>query len=360
MKRKKLLAVLFFGMAWFLGACGSKDTGEMIYLSDFQAEDYVTLGEYKGLTVDLEEPELSEEVLEGYFNLALTGRVDLTEVTGRSVRLGDTANIDYEGKMDGIAFEGGTAQGYDLTIGSGSFIDGFEDGVIGMKIGETKDIDLNFPDPYKNNPDLAGKPVVFTVTVNSIAVPQVTDEYVVGLALEDCITAEDYRRYAYDILKEQVQSEFESNKVNAALAAAEENAVFKKVPEGMLNRMKETMRENLTSYAAMNGVDIGTYVAYVYGGSAENYEDTILEQAELTVQGCIMMAAIAHAEGIEITDQELEDGIAQQTAGYASYGYDSEEAYRETIDEEAYREFLLMEKVSDFLAENVILGSGDE
>lgn len=374
--KKKILTVMFtFMLAGVLAACGSKDTseeaketaeetgdtGELKYLADFDVKDYVVLGEYKGVSVDLDEPEVSEEYLEGYIDYVLSYDAVSVEVTDRSVEMGDTVNIDYEGKMDGVAFEGGTAQGADLTIGSGRFIDGFEDGIIGMEIGETRDIELSFPDPYENNPDLAGKPVVFTVTVNSITVeetPELTDEYVAGLGIEDCSTVEEFRTYTYDILMEQAQENFQNEKINAALEMAEANAVFEEVPQGMLSRMNETLISNISAYASMYGMEIGDYVSYVYGGSADAYEDTLLEQARLMARRYIMMAAIAQAEGIEITDAKLEESIAKETAAYADYGFESEEAYRETIDEEAYREYLLIEEVAGFLGENAVL-SGD-
>lgn len=126
----------------------------------------------------------------------------------------------------------------------------------------------------------------------------------------------------------------------------------------MLNRMNETLTSNISAYASMYGMEIGDYVAYVYGGSADAYEDTLLEQARLMARRYIMMAAIAQAEGIEITDAKLEESIAQETVAYADYGFESEEAYRETIDEEAYREYLLIEEVAGFLGENAVLSGG--
>lgn len=405
MKKKILAAMITIVMAGALAACGNKDTGkeaegatseteavseseeadeaeensedgaasetedvseveddgtsELKYLTDFEAKDYVTIGEYKGVKVALEEPDLSDERMEGLLNVALTGSVDSVEVTDRSVKLGDTVNIDYEGKMDEVAFEGGTAQGADLTIGSESFITGFEDGIIGMEIGETKDLELNFPDPYLNNPDFSGKPVVFTVTVNSISVPDLTDEYVASLGSEECSTVEEFKSYMYDALREKSQEDFEILKMNAALEVVEANAVYGDVPKGMLNRMNDALTNNIASYASMYGLDIGDCVAYAYGGSADDYQNVLLEQARLMTQRYILMAAIADAEGLEITDAELEESITGMTAGYADYGYESEEAFRETIDEDAYRESLLVQEVAVFLGENAVLGGAD-
>lgn len=320
------------------------------YLLDYTANDYVTLGEYKGVEIN------ADEFLQQWIDSALAADAETVEVTGRSVELGDTANIDYEGKMDGVAFEGGTTKGTDLVIGSGMFIEGFEEGVIGMEIGETKDIHLKFPDPYKGNPDLSGEPVVFTVTVNSITakkLPELTDEYVAGLGSEDYSTVEEYKSYMYDLML--TQDTFNTQRANAAIEAAKENAVFQDMPEGMLNRMYDNLLNTAAVYAYMNGMDVGQYTSYVYGGSADDYEAVLMDQANMMAQHYILMGAIAEQEGIEVTDEELEESISAEASGYASYGYESEEAYKAAIDKEAYREFLLVEKTVGFLGESTVL-----
>lgn len=353
MKKKILTVIIAFALAGTLAACGGQNTqditegtqeaenetsdeagaesdNDLVYLSDFDLKDYVTLGEYKGIEIAVEQPdEISEEYLDAYIKMILSYDAVATEVTGRSVESGDIVNIDYEGKLDGVAFAGGTAKGADLTIGSGSFIDGFEDGIIGMEIGETRDLNLKFPDPYTNNPDLAGKEVVFTVTLNNISVsevPELTDEYVAALGIEDCSTAEDFRNRMFEVLTQQAQAGYENEKMNAALEAAEANAEMKEIPAGLLNRLSEVLSG---------------------------------EQAEQMARRYMLVGAIADAEAIEVTDEELEQRLAEESAGYAYYGFTSEEEYRQNIDEEAYREYLLAQKVSEFLVENAILNSGD-
>lgn len=363
MKKKILTAIIAVALAGTLAACGSQNaqnikegtqeaeneisdeagtesdngttegetgTEALVYLSDFDLKDYVTLGEYKGIEIAVEQPdEISEEYLDAYIKMILSYDAVATEVTGRSVESGDIVNIDYEGKLDGVAFAGGTAKGADLTIGSGSFIDGFEDGIIGMEIGEIRDLNLKFPDSYKNNPDLAGEEVVFTVTLNSISVsevPELTDEYVAALGIEGCSTAEDFRNRMFEVLTQQAQAGYENEKMNAVLEAAEANAEMKEIPAGLLNRLSEVLSG---------------------------------EQAEQMARRYMLVGAIADAEAIEVTDQELEQRLTEESAGYAYYGFTSEEEYRQNIDEEAYREYLLAQKVSEFLVENAILNSGD-
>ena len=336
--KKKFPAVIAaLAIAGIFTACG-KSEEEMKYLSDFKAKDYVILGNYDGLELVVAKPEVTDEYLDGYIEYLLMSNPSYKEVTDRSVQSGDLVNIDFEGRRDGVAFDGGTSQGYDLAIGSGSFIPGFEDGVIGMGIGETKDLDLNFPDPYKPNPDLSGAPVVFTVTLNSIKEPveaELTDEYVAGLNLAGCETVEDYRNYLYEGLLEQAETVYEDEKLDAALTAAQESSVFEEPPAGMVGRLKDMLMSNANAYAEYSNLEIGDYVARAYGGAAEDYEETLTDQAKEMAKSYILVSAIADQEKITVTDEELAESLSGRSG----------------VDEEAYREFLLLEKVGKFLAE---------
>lgn len=342
--KKKFPAVIAaLAIAGIFTACG-KSEEEMKYLSDFKAKDYVILGNYDGLELVVAKPEVTDEYLDGYIEYLLMSNPSYKEVTDRSVQSGDLVNIDFEGRRDGVAFDGGTSQGYDLAIGSGSFIPGFEDGVIGMGIGETKDLDLNFPDPYKPNPDLSGAPVVFTVTLNSIKEPveaELTDEYVAGLNLAGCETVEDYRNYLYEGLLEQAETVYEDEKLDAALTAAQESSVFEEPPAGMVGRLKDMLMSNANAYAEYSNLEIGDYVARAYGGAAEDYEETLTDQAKEMAKSYILVSAIADQEKITVTDEELAESLSGRSG----------------VDEEAYREFLLLEKVGKFLAEKASVKS---
>lgn len=378
MKKKMWLAALAVTVSMILAACGSdqektqdgdeqpkesvetentEDSAEAAqerYMKDLNAADYVTLGTYKGVEVAIDEPEVTEEHLESYIDYVLANSAVSVPVTDRSVETGDVVNIDYEGKFDGVAFEGGTAQGYDLTIGSGRFIEGFEDGCIGMEIGETRDVEATFPDPYTNNPDYAGKTAVFTVTVNSISVeeiPELTDEYVQSLGLEECSDVEEYKAYVYDVLVQEQQASYDSRKSDLAYEAVAAECEFKDAPAGMVERMNNTLVANLTSYANMYGADLGTYVSAVYGGTAEDYEETLLAQSSMMAQHYLMMQAIADAEGLTVSDEELEEELIKEAA---DYGYETADEYRELIDVEAFREYLMTQKVLEFISDNAV------
>ena len=350
MKKKWIAALLLAVMTLAVTACGKKDTSNLVYLKDFDASDYVKLADYKNVEVSVEKPEVTDEEVDRSVQYLLQSRPITTPVTGRAAQLGDVADIDFEGKLDGVAFEGGTAEGYNLTLGGGGFIEGFEDGVVGMEIGETKDLDLSFPDPYTNNPDLAGKAVVFTVTLNGLSIQEpaeLNDEFVAGLGLEDCSTVEDLQEYFRLNLTASKTQQYLEDKKNAIVEELERNSDYEEAPDGMVDRMKETLLSNITFYAQIYGADVGTYVSNVYGGTAEEYEETLRNQAALMAQRYMMLAAIAGEEGLAITDQEFEDQLAEEAQ---NSGMELED-YKAEIDLEAYKEYLLVEKVMDYLAE---------
>ena len=327
---------------------GTEDYGPEAYLSGINVADYVTLGEYKGIEVSVDAPVVTDEYLDSYIDYVLQSNMVTTEITDRPVEEGDIVNIDYEGKIDGVAFDGGTAQGYDLTIGSGTFIDGFEDGLIGAETGETVDVNVTFPENYQGE-EVAGKDAVFTVTVNSISVetlPELTDEFVQGLDV-GVNTVEEYRQYAYDLLMEEEQATHDSNAEIAVLVAVLAVSQIQDPPEDMTNRSYNRIIDNMTYYASLYGYDLETFLS-MQGTS----EDAIRESAAQAGQEIIVMQAIADAEGLSVTDEEL-DAEIETNAG--SLGYDDVEEYRASLDVEGYREYMMSEKVLNFLLENAVV-----
>lgn len=323
------------------------------YMDYLNVDDYVELGNYFGVEVTLEAPYVTDAQVENYIQTVLNNNPVRTEITDRAVKDGDVTNIDYVGKRDGVAFDGGTGSNQELVIGSGSFIDGFEEGVIGMKIGETKDLNLTFPDPYKINPDMSGAEVVFTVTLNNIyeeAEAQLNDEFVAGLEIENIETVDDYRQYVYDGLMENAQYQYDMNVESAVLNAVHENASFKKVPEAMAERYYDRLVSNMSYQAALYGMDLEMFMLYGYGMEPEQYEQDMKDSAQQAAEQILMLQAIAEKEGLTVSDEEMEEDIAAKAA---EYGYETEE-YKELIGSEmkGYREFVMSEKVTAYLLEN--------
>ena len=194
-KQTVFMAAVLAAVALATGCGAKKSEVKTDYVDDLSK--YVTLGEYKGLEYEETSTEVTDEDVQAELDYLLESKADVEKIMDGTVADGDTVNIDFTGMRDGVAFDGGSGTGYDLTIGSNSFIDNFEEQLIGMKPGDTKEINVTFPDPYPNNPDLAGVPVVFEVTVNYICgeniIPEMSDQFIADNT--DYQTVDEYKEY---------------------------------------------------------------------------------------------------------------------------------------------------------------------
>lgn len=331
MKKNRLMALILTGaMLFSMTACG-KDPSELVYLKDFKPDKYVTLGDYTGLPTTIAAPEVTDDDIDtAIMNSELSDDCKVPVGDRDVVEVGDLANIDFVGTMDGEEFEGGSGAGYDLLIGSGSFVPGFEEGVVDMKVGETKDIALTFPENYYE--EMAGKDVVFAVTVNSISTYD--------------------REKAREELEQSAQETYNSQVAAELIDTLKQNSTIKDAPSGMVDRMNQTLISNVTAQAGAYGMETGAFVAAVYGGTADNYEETLRTYSQDVANQYMILATIAEKENITVTDEEVTEDIR------ASLGADATDdevaSMMESIDEEAYREYLLTMKVCDFLAENAV------
>ena len=351
MKRKIYTVAAVLVASLFLTACGSKE-----YLKDIKAEKYVTLGNYMGLEASADMMEITDDYVEGYINSNfLEPKAETVPVTGRSVQEGDIANIDFVGYQDGVAFEGGTGAGYDLTIGSGQFIDGLEAGLIGVEIGEQVSLNLTFPDSY-TNPELAGQPVVFEVTVNSISekkYPELTDELVQQLSEEgynvgQCQTAAELNDWVYNLYYQSALSAYE-NEIETTMASTIMNdSTFQDPPEEMVDRFVESIEKNMSSRAASVGMTLAQYMLY-QGLNEDAYRAAFEEEGVRMTKQYIMYQAIADNEGLNPTEEEVEEELSTLVT---VYGYASEEELKKSVDEESIKEDLMRKKVLAFLKEN--------
>lgn len=361
MKKKTLGLLAAILSVCMLAGCGAEDTGdgtgaatdagtESTTLKDMDVDKCVTLGEYKGLAVSVDTVEVDEDEWDTLVNNVYYGNITAENggIMDRAVETGDTVNIDYEGKKDGVAFDGGTDQGYDLTIGSGQFIAGFEDGLIGVMPGETVDLDLTFPENYGNS-DLAGQAVVFTVTVNYIQPAQdgeFSDEIISNFGIDGVTNEEELRQYAYDYLNENAQQNYETNVQQAVMDAFMANNTFTSVPEALVQKYSDAAESSITSMASAYGVDADTFTQYYYGQDLATFLSTYAEQ---TAKQDIALQAVANKENLNISDEEL-DQMLQDRATAA--GYDTIEEYIGETSKEDYREYFLYDKVLDYLVEN--------
>ena len=338
-----------------LVGCGNNGGEEN--LSNVDAEKYVTkLGEYKGLQLTGSATEITDEYVESYIDYMLENSKQPVAITeDRPVQTGDVVNIDYVGKKDGVAFDGGTAQGYDLTIGSGTFIDGFEDGLIGAKIGETVDLNLTFPENYGSE-ELAGQAVVFTVTVNSIGElvrPELNDEFVQSLGMDYCQNVEEFYSVVRQSLEDTANANLENELQTQIVEKLMEICEFtEEIPEEMYNYYKEQIDTNFVNSASAVGMEKLDYILNYYGMTEEQYNAEIETGALNSARQAIVCSMIAEKEGIEITDEELNTKIEEN---YANFGYESVEAYMESGNAEDYRDYLLTMEVLDFLVDNAVV-----
>ena len=336
---------------------------EEMTLSEIKASDYVTLTEYDGITVEVSSTTVTDEDVENYINNTLTQSNPLLTQVDRPVQDGDTVNIDYVGKYADTkeAFDGGTAQGADLVIGSHSYIDGFEDGLIGAKVGETRDLNLTFPENYGAT-NLAGKDVVFTVTVNSISESStdLTDEWAAGLGYEDVKNLEELSVHVKKTLTDEAESNYKSELETKVIEAVTNGAEFKELPEKLVNRYMKQQVEQLNYYASM--------YSYMYGqqlgandilemmaqsqGFAGSDEDFFKSTAVDMANQYVMFKAIADEQGITISDADIDEFLKEKFESASSTAYSSYEEYKASIDLELYREGLMAEKVVAFLTEH--------
>lgn len=260
------------------------------------------LGKYRGLEVEKTVTTVTDQEVED----VITSNYSNTTITDEPCQEGDTVYISYEGKMNGEVFEGGSTDGTSITLGASGYIDGFDDGVIGMKTGETKDLNLTFPDPYQNNEELSGKPVVFTVTVYNISRPytELTEEWVKKYS--DSSSIEEYRAAIRKNLEDQAAASDESMLKNNVWSQIVESTTIKMYQKSEIDAAKKDMEDYMTQYAQMMGTDLAGYIEQM-GMSEEEYEANLLVSAKSTAKGNMILKAIAKTEEFTKDDSEYKE-----------------------------------------------------
>lgn len=304
--------------------------------------EVTSLGEYKGLEVTKMSTEVTDEELDARIQSILDANPEYVAVTDRAAENGDIVDIDYVGMKDGVAFDGGTAQGYKLELGSHSFIDGFEEGLVGANVGDEKSLNLTFPEQYHSE-ELAGQDVVFDVTVNGIEEKRdaVLDDNFVQ-RMSDFSTVEEFKADTQaDIVKEkeiQADQQLESE----LFLMAVENSEFKVNPEAVENQYNNQLNY-YNSMVNMYGMELAEYVS-MFGMTEEQFREDLKNAAETSVKQQLLVQAIAENEGFQVEDADREI-VAEQ------YGMDVK-TLQETYGEEAVDTTAMMYKIINFLKEN--------
>ncbi len=320
-------------------SAGLTDDG---FFEGITATDYVTLYDYKGMKVAAADIEVTDEEFDAYVAQNIMANfTETVEVTDRAVKSGDTVNIDYVGSVDGVEFEGGSYKGYSLVIGSGKFIPGFEDQIIGHEAGEEFDVIVTFPDPYKNSPDLAGKEAVFKVTLNSISA-SVTPE------IDDAFVEKNFPKYASaeEFLREIRTGYEKTEKINYVWNYVLENSTVSEIPEKLIENYIEQQVKMYKSMAASYQMTYEDLLS-MYGTTPEEFVEMEREYAESDLTQMLISQAVCETEKIQ-----LEEGDDAKYFGY------EEEAMKEIYDyygKGYVNQILRMQKASEFVGESCVV-----
>ncbi len=311
----------------------------------------VTLGAYTGIKVDKVEYNVTAEDVNNEVARAQKQAARKVEVTDRAVKDGDIVNLDYSGSVDGVKFDGGTASNQELVIGSHSFIPGFEEQMVGMTIGETKDLNVGFPKEY-HAAELAGKDAVFTVTVNKIFVeelPELNDEFAKDVSKFD--TLDEYKADIEKRLTEERTRRADSENENALIEAVTATAEVE-IPQCMVERQIDYLIQDM-EYRLMymyQGMKLEDYLKYT-GGSMEELRKSRAEEAKKGVKTRLALEEIIKKENLDVTDEDVD---AEMTKVAENVGKTLEE-YKATVDDRQLsymKNDILMKKLVEFLKAN--------
>ncbi len=323
-----------------LTGCGTKSTDGV------NLDKYMEGGQYSGVEIKSADVEQS---LENAIQTALNNNVEYEQITKGKVKDGDTVNIDYVGTMDGKEFSGGSATDTELTIGSGSFIPGFESGLVGAKVGKKVKLDLTFPDPYKNNEEFSGKAVTFEVTVNYVKGDPVEQEFnddFVKKNYSGYTTANEYEEYLRGLAV-----------ADLAWSVVDKNMKVSKYPEEWINDKVDQLYASYSQMVTQYGMKMEDYIANM-GTTEEKFkEETLKKEAETYVKQKMISEYIAAKEDISVSDKEYKE---QLQTYMTNVGYSSEEEFLKYYEDTfgfdmsvMIKENLLLGKVQEFISKHV-------
>ena len=285
-----------------------------IFTAEVAVKPEVTLGEYKGVEVEKSDVEVTDEDINKEVDKERENNSRTIDVDDRAVENGDIIKLDFDGSVDGVPFEGGKAENYTLTIGSGSFIPGFEDQLIGTKIGEEKDVTVTFPEDYHEK-SLAGKEAVFKCKVNAITVkelPDADDEF--ASEVSEFETLAEYKEDIKKKLTEKKEKAARAKKEAQAIEKAVENATME-IPDAMIDTQVQSMMEDFARRMQSQGLSLEQYFQFT-GMDVKKMHDQMKPEALKRIQNSLVLEAVAKAENIEISDEKVDEEIAKMAEAY--------------------------------------------
>ena len=319
-------------------------------------DENIKLGEYKGLTYSASVYEVTDEDVDIEIEDTLEGYATYEQVKEGVAQEGDTVNIDYTGTMDGEEFAGGSDTDTEITLGAGMFLEEFETGIVGMAVGETKDVPFTFPEDY--NPEVAGKEVTFAITLNYICgeeiIPELTDEWVKEEMGYD--TIEEYRASVKASMQEEEQSMFEGDVREELLTELMQRCEVAEVPQDRLEELINSQQSYYQYYASMFGMEFDAFLAQFMGMDSAQFTEVLTTDMTNYLKQCLVLDKIAELEELEVSEEDYE---AYLNGLVADYGYESLEALKEEIAaseglEDDLRKELLEEAAYQFIFENAV------
>ena len=320
-----------------------------IFTATVALKPEVKLGKYKGVKIDKIETEVTEEEVDAQLERERENNARNITVEDRPVEDGDMTSLDFEGFVDGVAFDGGKGENYPLTIGSGAFIPGFEEQLIGAKIGEETEVKVTFPEDYQAE-HLQGKEAVFKCTVKEIRkkeLPELNDEFASDVSEFD--TLAQYREDVKKNLEEKKQKDAKNEKEEAAVKAAVDASEME-IPDAMLETQQRQMVDEFAQRITMQGISMEQYLQMT-GTNYQHMIEQVKPQAEERIRSRLVLEAVAKAEGLEPTEEEYEEELKTMAEVYQM----EVDKVRELMGEREKKgimQDLAVKKAAEFIAEN--------
>ena len=332
MKKRILALIMGVCLATSIVGCGKQISN-----------DKITIKQYKGLEVEKSDPiKVTDEDVESSIQSTLSTMATYNDITDRPVQEGDLVTMDYVGTIDGVAFEGGTAEGANLEIGSGQYIPGFEDQLIGHSAGEQFDINVTFPEDY--NEELGGKDAVFAITlhkVQEVIIPELTDELLPELGTE-AKTVEEYKKQVKKDLETSNQETADTELEQKVWAALIENCVIDKYPEDKLQETISGIESEVSYVASMYNMSPSDFIKQYYGITSEEMAKNLIKQ-EYAIE------LIVEKEKMKLSNEDYEKGLQELAT---QYGYENVDEFEEEAGAETAKQMILQKKVGKFLIDN--------
>lgn len=322
-----------------------------IFTADVATKPEVTLGEYKGLEIEKVSTRVTQKEVDAKIQEEAEKNARTITVTDRPVQDGDEVILDFEGFVDGVAFEGGKGENYPLTIGSGSFIPGFEEQLVGAEAEKEMEVKVTFPEDYHAE-DLKGKEAVFKCTIHEIKakeLPEIDDEFAAEVSEFD--TLEEYKADIKAKIKDQKASEGKRKQEDQAVDAVVKNAQYE-LPQPMIETQVMQMADDFAQRIQSQGISLEQYFQFT-GMTADKMMDELRPQAIKRIETRLVLEAIAKAENIEISDEKLDEELAKMAESY-KMEVDKLKEFMDENEKKQMKEDMAVQEAITFLIENAV------